>query len=289
MPIIILSIFILTSCQSVKLDIKDHSLEAQSALNRAFSISSPIRGRENSKYLYIPIPSATVQSIGKMAQPEIRMINHKIAVDRKKNRHNIEAISLRLNSHIGQPFHDIPAHFTLAINPKATRPLQHLRKELPSLNLQRVNLSFEVTKIKLIGPTMNGSLSLVCVVKFDEKSQLIADQLSAALKERPKYNWHITIGQSFYQSHLAKTIYKTFTEQQINLTRVKKSEFKPDRLKKVVSALNTIEQQKQYFQETLMPFLINSRGYQKGFWQGKLDHILLPLNPLQNKNIRKAS
>ena len=230
-----------------------------------FSMSSKVLTRhDNKKFVYLPLPQPVIDSIWALAGEHVDKINGKI------DKSLFNKLEKRSEIHADQPFHDIAPHISIAYNTTKSDPLQLIAEKLGSCDL---DLTFSVTNIKLVPPTMNGSLSLVFTIGFEGESKETMAKLEEILEEPPSRGWHITVGQSFYKANMSQAIFDLQSQKNINITRIDESNSKE---LNVFECWTLIKKQETYFKETLMPDL-ESMGYEVGYYRGAKDHVVLPL------------
>ena len=233
-----------------------------------FSFSSKVETRDdNNAYVFVSIPQRTIDSLWSIVfGNHVSRINLTLAHDGL-----INEVVQRKTIHDDQPFHDIPPHFSIAYNTTVTDPLKQIEEAIGSLDLE---LEFNVTNIKLVLPSMNGSLSLVYAIKLAAKSEVIMNELAHMLGEPRLYGWHITVGQSFYKPKLSQAIFNLNRENNVNISRIDEKKSKE---LDVFESWNLVQRQDKYFKETLMPHL-DSMGYEVGYYKGEKDHIVIPFD-----------
>lgn len=230
-----------------------------------YYVSSKAETRDGN-YVFVPIPANVITSMFSSAEKLVQTANVKIQEDGRK----INDLVKRETTHEKQPFHDLPPHISIAYNTTKPNALELIETENGSLDL---NLAFKVTNIKLIPPTRNGSLSLVYTIEFATETQDTMNKIAESLGEPLQYGWHITVGQSFYEPNTSEVIFNLNSQEKINITMIDESKSKE---LNVFESWALIKQHKEYFKETLMPYL-KSRGYTVGLYRGNEDHIVLPL------------
>ena len=236
--------------------------------NLTFSFSSKVETRDdNNAYVFVSIPLSTIGSIWSIVfGNHVSRINLTLAHDGLLNE-----VVQRKTIHEDQPFHDIPPHFSIAYNTTVTDPLKQIEEAIGSLDLE---LEFNVTNIKLVPPSMNGSLSLVYAIKLAAKSEVIMNELAHMLGEPRLYGWHITVGQSFYKPKLSQAIFNLNRDNNVNISRIDENKSKE---LDIFESWNLVQRQDKYFKETLMPHL-DSMGYEVGYYKGEKDHIVIPFD-----------
>jgi len=201
-------------------------------------------------------------------EPQVSHVNAVL----QKNRSNIKPLICREQSHSKQPFHDLPPHLSLSMNSN----MEELKQFMRQAGDDTIELTFDIGVVKLIPPTMNGSLSVVMEIQFDDETKEKVDSFRRILNsEHRLHAWqHITIGQSFYEPDVANVISQLNKEHKVNIACASVEDVEKTQLKGGKMAKETVEKQSEYFIQELLPYLAKKR-YEIGQFRGNDDHVIL--------------
>jgi len=201
-------------------------------------------------------------------EPQVSHVNAVL----QKNRSNIKPLVCREQSHSKQPFHDLPPHLSLSMNSNA----EELKQFMRLAGDDTIELTFDIGVVKLIPPTMNGSLSAVMEIQFDDETKEKVDGFRRILNsEQRLHSWqHVTIGQSFYEPDVADVIFQLNKDHKVNIARASVEDVENTQLEGGKMAKETIDKQSEYFMQELLPKLAKKR-YEIGQFRGNDDHVIL--------------
>ena len=225
-----------------------------------YNLESKVKFRDN--YAYIPVDQKVILDLWLDVAMKVEMINKQI---RKEN--IIPEMEIRALSHPNQPFHDLPSHLSVAYK---VSNLQEAIKNTP----KSIKLSFKPTSTKIVPPTMNGILSIVTGIELSDSSKQQVDKLTKAYGEKPRFGWHITIGQSHYKPSYADVIFNLNKRDGINIARVDKKLIKNSSVKSALNVWTQVNDYKKYFFDKILT-RAKEVGFEIGNYKGKADHIIL--------------
>lgn len=214
-------------------------------------------------YAYVPVDQKVILDLWLKVAAQAEMLIKIIRKDKI-----IPELEIRALSHSKQPFHDLPSHLSIAY--KIDKPEEAMKKA-PK---KPIKLSFKPTTTKVIPPSMNGILSVVTSIELSDSSKRQLNNLSKIYNEKPHFGWHITIGQSFYETTYADTIYRLNKNEGINIARVDQKLIKNSSIKSALNVWEQVRDYKKYFFDKIVN-QAKQIGFETGEYRGKPDHIIL--------------